>query len=491
MLVALTVVAASLCLPSLNLLAVPAAPADAPPTPTSAEDAGPATQPPAGTIPLIPYSDPTFGFQMQVPAGWVYDRTRFGGPQGSVGVLRGRNPNGQVALQILIFRSDEITDFDTWLRTFVSRLSKNYGGKKIAEQRVTETESGDRSIPGERAILFVETGTASSLAHTYYLCIPFDPSTVWVLIMATPIGAPSDAEQCKVEFHRMADSVRVLYDPLEAAKLEVAFQRGMEVLAKLRATAADVEIDENERFYDVLIGGKSIGYVSRWARRERRSIGDPRYSPNLVPGLRVHEEVWRFADDGTVRQTVLDMFSSADLTKELIENHSTQIPAPDVPSQRLFIQLDQCVREGHALVSSFSTNLDAELPEPRPPLPIGPRYLDLAWVRLLPRLLLDAPLETYAFAIYDSETHGLIICTIEPLGPVELPGPRGGRTYVFETREGFVAQPSRIYTDEHGQIVRVESGDLAMVLTTADQVQHRYGALCEAARQRMAMPGQP
>ena len=71
MLVALSVAAASLCLPSLNLLAVTAAPADAPPTPTSAEDAGPATQPPAGTIPLIPYSDPTFGFQMQVPAGWV------------------------------------------------------------------------------------------------------------------------------------------------------------------------------------------------------------------------------------------------------------------------------------------------------------------------------------------------------------------------------------------------------------------------------------
>jgi hypothetical protein len=485
MLVGFAFAAASVSLPLLGMLAVPAAPAaSSQPAPASAPAAGAATQPAPGTAPLMSYSDPTFGFEMQVPAGWTYDRARFSGPQDAIGILRGRNPTGQLALQILVFRSAEITEFPAWLKTFVSRLSRNYGGKKITEQRVS-TETGERSS------LFVETGPAGSLAQTYYLCIPFDPNTVWVLVMASPIITPADAEEFKAEFNRIADSVRVLYSPLEAAKLAVAFDRGIDVLKDLRGGAANIKIDETERFYDILIAGKSIGYISRWARREQRSIGDPRYSHDLTPGLRVHEEVWRFAEDGTVRQTQLDMFSSSDLTKELIENRRTQVPAPDVPSQRLYIELDQCVREGNALVSSYSTNVDTELPDPRPPLPIGQRYLDLAWVRLLPQLLLNAPQETYAFAIYDSQTRGLVICTIQPLGVFEVPGPRGGRTWLFESREGFVAQPSRICADESGQIVRVESGDTAIVLTTRDEVQRRYGARRNSALQRMTLPAQP
>jgi hypothetical protein len=472
----------SLAMPYLAMLAVVAAVAPPEPAPASAPATQPATQPAPGTAPLMAYSDPTFGFEMQVPAGWSYDRTRFVGPQDAIGILRGRNPAGHLALQVLVFRSAEITDFSAWMKTFVNHLSRNYRGKKISQQRVSNDA-------GERSILFVETGPAGSVAHTYYLCIPFDPNTVWVLVMASPIITPADAQEFKAEFNRIADSVHVLYNPLEAAKLAVAFDRGIDVLRDFRnGGAANVKIDETERFYDILIAGKPIGYLSRWARREQRSIGDPLYSHDLTPGLRVHEEVWRFAKDGTARQTELDMFSGSDLTKELIENRRTQVPAPDVPSQRLYIELDQCVREGNALVSSFSTNVDSELPEPRPPLPIGPRYLDLAWVRLLPQLLLNAPKETYAFAIYDSETHGLIICTIEPLGAFEVPGPRGGRTWLFETREGFVSQPSRIYADDGGQIVRVESGDMAIVLTTADEVQRRYGALRDAARQRMALP---
>jgi hypothetical protein len=480
MLVAFAFTAAPVILPLVGLLAAPAAPA-APATPTavSAPDPGATTQPAPGATPLMPYSDPTFGFELQVPAGWTYDRARFGGPEGSVGVLRGRNPAGQLALQVLVFRTAEINDFSAWLRAFIGHLNKNYGGKKVVQQPVA-------AAGGERAVLFVETGAGEARAQTYYLCVPFDPNTVWVLVLASPIPTPADAEQFKTEFNRIADSVRVLYNPLEAARLAAAFDRGIDLLKTLRDGAADVQIDETERFYDILISGKSIGYFSRWAKREKRTIGDHRYSQDLTDGVRVHEEVWRFAEDGTVRQTELNMFSSSDLKKELIENRRTQVPAPDVPSQRLYIELDQCVREGNALVSSFSTNVDTELPDPRPPLPIGPRYLNLAWVRLLPQLLLNAANETYAFAIYDSETHGLIICTVQPLGMFEVSGPRGGRTWLFETREGFVAQPSQIYADENGQIVRVENGDMAIVLTTRDEVQRRWGALRDAARQRMA-----
>ena len=222
-------------------------------------------------------------------------------------------------------------------------------------------------------------------------------------------------------------------------------------------------------------------------RRETQTLDDPRFAGKRKEGLRIHEESWRFADDGTVRYTELNLFSSFDLRSELIEYSTTQIPAPDVQSQRLYIELDQCIREDKVLFSSFSTNLDRDLPAPRPPLPIGPRYLDLAWVRMLPLLLKAAP-ETYAFAIYDSQARALAVHTIRPLGSSAIPGRAGVSGCAFETREGFVAQPSRLYTDARGNVLRLESGDLVITLTTKDEVERQFAQRREPARRRLEPP---
>ena len=378
---------------------------------------------------------------------------------------------------MLIFRGFETTDFSVWLAGFVDRLGEAYGGKKIPEQRWSKQSR-------ERAVLLVDTKVGATRTQTYYLCIPFDPHTVWVLVYASVVSSKDAEKQLRSRFDDITASVEVLYTPVLAERLTVAFERGLTLLKDLHTKIAAMKIDETEHFFDIAIGGKSIGYLSRLTRREQR-ITDGSHRPG-TPGLRVHEESWRFADDGTVRHTNLNLFSSFDRRHELIENRMTQIPAPDVTAQQLYIELDQCIRTDNTLISSFSTSLDTVLPEPRPPIPIGSRYLELACVHMLPRLLLTAARdETYAFAIYDSSTRALIVYTIQPMGSCQIPGSPGQSGYKFETREGFVSQPSCVYCDKDGGIVRIENGDLVIMRANSNEIERQYAGRREPARRRL------
>jgi hypothetical protein len=425
----------------------------------------------------MPYVDPTFGFELRVPAGWSYDRSRFEAPQGAIGVLRGSAPDGLQALQILIFRNMDTPEFSVWLEDFLERMGQVHGGRRVPESH-TALEGG------ERAIMLIDARTTGRRTQTYYVCVPFDARTVWVLVLASAVANDADEQAVRACVEQIADSVQVLYDRVEAHQIEAAFERGLAVLRELRVGAAHIDIDATEHFYEFVVAGQPVGYLVRQTRPEERPLDDPRFPARLVRGLRVREESWRFAEDGTVRHTEINLFSSFDLRNELIEHRSTLIPAADVPSQRLYIELDQCVRQGDALVSSFSTNVEPGLPDPQPPLPIGPRYLDLAWIRLLPRLLLAAPQEWYAFAAYDSQTRALGVYMIRPQGSGPVPG-SGVDGLSYETREGFMPQASRVYTDQRGHVMRMESGDLAVVQVSRAEVEQRYAARREPARQRM------
>ncbi len=463
----------------LGALGAGAAPvaAQAPPAPATTQ---PTSAP--GYIGLIPYSDPTFGFELRVPAGWSYDRARYPGPEGSIGILRGNNRATNQLLQVFAFRSPNMPAFPEWLDEFLVSLGKAHGGRKIPQHRWSDEIS-------ERATLMVDTKLGGTRTITYYLCVPFDSHTVCVVLYAGAVAAPADEERLKTEFDEIAGSLRVQYDPVAAEAINAAFERGRAVLEELHAGAASVPLDGTERAYEIRLAEKSIGYLSRTCSAgERPGSAGP---AARQPGLWVHEESWRFADDGTVRHARVDAFSSHDFRTELIENRQTQLPAADVVSQRLYIELDQCVREGNTLVSSFSTNLDVDLPEPQPPIPTGPRYLDLAWVRLLPELLLRAPAELYAFAIYDTQTRALVAYLIQPLGECELPDSGGARGYGFEAREGLVAPPSRMYTDLQGKLVRIEAGDLVLVSVPVAQVERTFGAQRDAARRRLEPPARP
>ena len=263
---------------------------------------GQTSQPVGAAGAMIPYTDVNFGFEMQVPAGWRYDRGRFQGPKGAHGILRGRSREFTRGLQVLIFRSledvrspeREPPPFERWLATFEKQLGQMHKPLEITERN---REPGERP----RAVLVVDPPVEGLRTITHYLCIQFDPYTVWVLVFAGTVSTSAQAQALRAQFDQITGSVQVLYDPLEARELAAAFERGLAVLKELRAGPGAAKVPESDRFYDIAIGGKSIGYLRRRVRREWQELSDPRVGSKRREGLRVQEE---FSADALVERTL-------------------------------------------------------------------------------------------------------------------------------------------------------------------------------------------
>lgn len=419
------------------------------------------------TLATIPYTDPAFGFSLNIPAGWNYDRTRFRQFEDSIGLLRGRSPGGRHGLEIMVFRSFRMQPFEDWIVLF---------GKELAEMmQSTHVDWETVQIPPRAgAILTYTSKYGADQARTHYLCIPFDPHTVWVLVYRSVVYTAADEQRVRKEFDQITASLNVLYDPQEAERLAPALDRGKALIARLRANAERVRLDESEQYFQIVVADKPIGYLKRQATRDTYTYGDNnRRRGKSKEGIRVQEESWRFADDGTVRCTRLDAFSSFDLSSEVIGFKQIQYPAPDVKPQTPLIKTDQVVREGDTLFSSLTTSLDTSLPDPGKPMSVGPVYLDLVWSRLLPGLLLSSEREPHAFATYDTGTRALLAHRITPQ-PKANGAVRTGDAFVFEVRDGFVDQPSLLYTDERGNMLRMEIGDVVLKRATRATIEQAY-----------------
>lgn len=442
---------------------------------------GQASQPVPASLPTVNYADPGFGFELKLPAGWGYDRARFQEYKDSLGLLRGRSPDGQQGLQIQVFRSFRMQPFEDWVVDFVKAVGETADAARV------EWETW-KLPPRVGALLTYSSKIAAVMTRTHCLCVPFDPNTVWVLVYTSPMANEGDAQRLRKEFDQIISTLQIRYDAEAAEKLGPALDRGKTLLAKLRDLGAKAKLDDGEYYYDIVLAGKSIGYLRRRITREEYVFSAPSAKRRVAKeGVRVRERSWRFADDGTVRRTRLDLFCGFDLQSELIEHEQIQIPAPDVQPPQLLTKTDQVVREADVLFSSFRTSLDRALPNPSKPISVGPVYLGLAWARLLPGLLLGGAQEAHAFAIYDTETRALLSHQITPLGEKKVPG-NDSPAYAFEIREGFIDRPSTVYTDRRGTLLRLEAGELVVVQVSREEIEKKYGQRRDAARQRFSLP---
>lgn len=446
----------------------------------------------ATPVPIIPYVDKAFGFEMQVPGGWTYDRTGFFGPGGSLGLLRGVAPDGRATLQILVFREMQMQGFPDWIEFFVQQLSGMSGVERVQVK-------GDTASERPAAYVIAEAQIGLEHTHTLYYCVRFAADTVWVLSYATVAieTASDDAEDATpastsgvkipAQFTRLAKTLRVFYDSQVAGQIALALQRGKEYLVRsqLQVDVQKLRVDESVRFYEIRIADKPIGYLTRQFTREPEPLQRPDWGASPKEGLRVRERSYRFADDGTVHFSRIDLFSSRDGETDLYELWQTRIPPASAADPIPAITRDQCVREGDTLFSSYTTNRDQRLPDPRRPIKLDAAYLGLAWARLLPALLGPEPRPTHAFTIYDPETRTVISHAITPLGEKPLPGQTGRRVYAAETREGFVEQPALVYTDEHGNLLRLEAGELVLTLSDDARIEKRFGKQRDAAKARL------
>jgi hypothetical protein len=289
------------------------------------------------------------------------------------------------------------------------------------------------------------------------------------------------------EFTRLTETLRVFYDPQLAREMRVALQLGKDYLARyqLQEDARKLDIDESVRYYEILLAGKPIGYLTRQFTRESEPLQRPGGTSKAKEGRRVRERSYRFADDGTAHFSTIDLFSSRDGETDLYELWQARIAPGDAVDPEPLITCDQCVREGDGLFSTYTTNRDEGLPEPRRPLKLDPAYLGLAWVRLLPALLGPGPRPMHAFTIYDSETRTLITHAVKPLGERPLGSDQGQKVYAFETRSGFAEQPGLVFTDAAGNMLRFEAGELVLALSDQTAIERRFGPRRDAASRRL------
>jgi hypothetical protein len=447
--------------------------------------------PAATPVPTIPYVDKALGFELQVPAGWNYDRTGFFGPGASLGLLRGASPDGRATLQILVFREPELRNFPDWMQFFAKQLASIDGTEQVRVK-------GDPAAGRAAAYVVVEARLGVDRTRTLYYCVQFDADTIWVFSYATALGRTlvdqaqdtpeSDREvNIPAEFTRLTGTLRVFYDPQLAQQIAVALQRGKDYLARyqLQADMRDLHIDGSVRYYEIREGGKPIGYLTRQFTREREPLQHPSRTARAKEGLRVRERSYRFADDGTVYFSKIDLFSSRDAETDLYELWQARIAPPDAPVREPLIMQDQCVREGDTLFSTYTTSQEQGFPAPRRPLKLDATYLGLAWARLLPALLGPQPRPALAFTVYDPETRTLITHTITPLGEKALPGEPARKACAFETREGFVEQPAIVYADDHGNMLRLEAGEFVLTASDKEMIDKKFGQRRDAADARL------
>lgn len=468
--------------------------------PGVAQTSQPATTPAAPKIATIPFVDKSFGYRMQVPAGWVYDRVGFFGPAGSQGLLRGASGNGQNLLQVLLFQRAKITTLEDWLKLFATQLG-SISGVISVKLKFQETFVDNDQRP--YGWVHVSARDGADLIETYYYVLRFDPTTVWMfgynnklgrsLEPATPVQ-PTKPEEMTFEIpevvQQMANSVEVFFDPRRVDSLRESLDRGKAFIKafKLQEAIRAMRADDKPRFYEISLSGKPIGYLSRTLKRETRAL-DEKAAVGKKPaggkeGLRISEDSWRFGEDGTTFRSVIELFSSIDGESDLFELTEIRLPPEKATDAKRYGTRDQVIREGEVLFSSYRTSLDVGNPEQREPIRIEPTYLGLAWARCLPALLGGEEREPIAFTIYDPETRALVAQEIHPRGSTAVPGEKE-KGLLFEVREGLFETPTRVFTDKRGNLLRVESGD--MILRNVDQksVDKRFGPRRDAAKARM------
>src|SRR4029079_10622783 len=108
-------------------------------------------------------------------------------------------------------------------------------------------------------------------------------------------------------------------------------------------------------------------------------------------------------------------------------------------------------------------------------LEVDENYASAAWHGLMPRVMdLKRP-QLYAFSSYDSERRGMVLRTVELVGPatVSLAG-RATRLIKLQSSEGLLPPVSEIDVDDKGQIMQMQAGRLEMFAATKADLQPKY-----------------
>ena len=424
----------------------------------SAVAADPATsQPTKGALDPA-YVDGSFGFSVCPPAGCTLYKEKQAA-DGDVEIARFVHLPFQWSFAVRLSATSRPLDAQTMIEGITAELSKTLDDLKVLRGQPARIASRD----GIRYAASFRASDSQWLRQQ--AVIPSRQTEYFVLILVTPL---SDRETAEPLFDRIVGSFQLLRDERAAGRIQAALERGTAILRR----AAEGDIDLGGRLVEniylrCLVEGEEIGFVRI---RERLHTLDHRR------GVQISEWGWLFNKDGTRSHLEHEMFLSLDLSFERWENRLYIIPAGKVDSpQQIMVDLENAIRTDDQLGVAYLPRPNAQ--EKREKLfDVEPSYASAAWNVLFPRLVDLGRPELYAFSCYKSERRGMILRTLEVVGPRRvLVDGRQENAILIEDSEGLIPPKSKMYVDRSGKLIRLEADRLEMVPTTAQYVEQRFG----------------
>ena len=291
----------------------------------------------------------------------------------------------------------------------------------------------------------------------------------------------SDEAVAADAFERILGSFRVLRSDLVQQRVDGALERGAELIRAVAARPDGLQaLGKSDVFLRYIENGREIGF--------RHTVQTPR-EQDRRPGMFIREWGWLFREDGSITQLQYAMFLSNDLSYAEWDSRSRLfIPADaakDRPAQSYF-GMDMGLHKDGLLLVNYTPAFNADDLKEKA-IVTEPSFASPAWFVLLPRLLdLNKP-ELYAFSAYDSDRRGLILRTVEVLGPtrVTLDGKTLNAIRIHDG-EGLVPPFNEILVDPAGRPLRVQAGPIELIAASQGDIEKTYKARVDAALELLA-----
>ncbi len=419
------------------------------------------------------YVDGTYGFSIRPPRGWDLDRQLARESRG-VRLLRmvnavSQNRTEEMRLNRIAGEKQPAAAMEETLQRTARSLELEYSRVDILSQQVQEVAGRAGGVV--TALIWTE-------GFEHLRLVGIVQAEPGIQIVLTYDG-PSELRQSREAlFQLVLGSLKLLVDASSEGKFEEALQEGAAWLSGLNRAAMERAIGPDE-FFEIRLEDEPIGAV----RVERAD-----YAWKKRPGVRVRERGWTFEPDGRICRSQTTLFVGFDLRSERWKTSvTTLIPAKGDLPERLENAWEEGLRDGDVLLSSQAYQL-GQPPTENPPLRLPPTYAPRAVVRVLPRLLDDLDTKrTIGFMVFDHQRAGLVLRTVTLKGPSQLPVGASveGKVFRIEEREGVSTEPSDVYVDDKGRVLRIKTGKLTLVPIEAKDLEVRFGKRVAETEEKM------
>lgn len=425
--------------------------------PTARAADAPASQPAVVLDPA--YIDGSFGFSVAPPAGGVTVKQKQFKGTAEIDLVQFSNELQRWSLTVNLSSTTQPLDLPGTTQAITSKIEEHYTDVQVLRGEETR-------IDAREAIRYAATFRHQDSGWLRQQAIIRTRSNEYIaLVFVTPLDLRSWAEAV---FDKVVASFQILRTEAMTKRIDEGLERGRLLLQTVGD--AKVKLSDRvvpERFMSFVVDGKEVGYV-KIMEQARSHAGRS--------GVEIAELAWLFRDDGGITHLRHTMYLTDDLKFENWENRVYALGAPDPQTRRqeMMFNLESGLRQDRRMIAAFMPKPNAEELQDRI-LEVDSRYASAAWFSLVPRVLdLKTP-QLYAFSAYNPERRGMVLRTLEVLGPTEFTFEgRLIRATKLQDSEGLLPPVSEVDVDTKGNIIRVVAGSLQMIATSRSQLEAKF-----------------